>query len=86
MNIADYIHANASKIPDHTAIYESGNTITYAQLSNKINTVVEELNGVGIQSQQGVAILGYNNSDFIVAVFAVMQLGAVCTSFARSYE
>ena len=63
--------------PSSTAIIEKGSFITYEELINKINFSAECFLNEGIKNNDIVGILSLNNSNFIISVIALWQIGTI---------
>ncbi len=68
---------NKNYNPSSNAIIENDNFISYEELINKINISADTFLKEGIKKNDFVGILSSNNSDFIITVTALWQIGAI---------
>ena len=60
-----------------TAIIENDHSITYKELLDKINFLSEYFDKSDIKQEDFVGIISSNNSEFIITVIALWQIGAI---------
>ena len=78
MNIASWIERNAQFSPEKVAIYFAGQTITYAELNQQINTAARMLSGtLNVGHGDRVSLLSTNIPEYLVALFACAKIGAI---------
>ncbi|MCW2242112.1 AMP-binding protein [Azospirillum canadense] len=75
--IADALYARAALAPDRPFLLFGEQTITYGAMAALVDAAVERLAGHGIQAGQTVAMLVGNRPGFLVAWFALSELGAI---------
>jgi acyl-CoA synthetase (AMP-forming)/AMP-acid ligase II len=63
---------------DHPALIDpiAGTTMTHAQLHQQIDSVAEQLAGLGVSAGDRVALSTANGSDLIVTALAIVAIGA----------
>ena len=59
------------------AIFANNISVTYRELSHRVNVASYELNKYGIDVEQRIAVLLPDSIDLVVWFFAIMQVGAV---------
>ncbi len=75
MNVLERIRKKNLKIKDnHPAIITSEEIISYTQLNNKIHSYAEYFYSQGIRQKNKIAILGNNNSEYLISVLALWEL------------
>lgn len=75
--LGNWIRRRAVKSRDFPAIEFRDQTLTYAELSRRIDTLAAALAARGISRGDRVAYLGGNHPSFIEAMFATTLLGAI---------
>lgn len=75
-NALTYFEKNALNRPNAVAIQGEKQTLTYAELNKKANQLAHYLHEKGIREYQKVALHFYRNPEYIIAVIAVLKLGA----------
>ncbi len=63
--------------PNEIAIRSSSSSLKYDELSNQILTSVFYLKQIGVKQNDFIGITGDNSYQFIIAIFALWQIGAV---------
>ncbi len=84
MNLAyDCLEKSAARIPNRPAImdYETGNTWTYAELDKDVNKLANALMSMGVNKGDRVAVYLPNIPPYVMAVLAIMKVGAIYTPF-----
>jgi len=78
MNLADLIDRNAAFTPDKAALRFEGETLSYAELSERITCAARALRSrLGVGRGDRVAILALNHPDYLVLLYACARLGAM---------
>lgn len=75
--LSDIIPSQTSKRPEAEAVCDPDESLTYAQLAERVNAVARGLHGAGIAPGDRVAVVMPNSVDFIVAHFGVLAAGAI---------
>ncbi|MBT3553457.1 MAG: AMP-binding protein [Rhodospirillaceae bacterium] len=84
MNLAqDCLEKAALRIPNRPAIidFETAATITYSELNGKVNAIANALISMGIEKGDRVAVYLPNIPQYVMAVLAIMKVGAVYVPF-----
>jgi 2-aminobenzoate-CoA ligase len=79
LNLADFLvdrHIREGR-GDNVAIKFMDKTITYAQLQQLVNKFGNALKGTGAEAQDRIGIRLVNSPQAIVAIFAIMKIGAI---------
>lgn len=79
LNLADFLvdrHIREGR-GDNVAIKFMDKTITYAQLQQMVNKFGNALKGAGAEAQDRIGIRLVNSPQAIVAIFAIMKIGAI---------
>jgi 4-coumarate--CoA ligase len=87
VSVTDYVFVRAHEHPDRTAIVEveSGRSLTYRQLAERIRLGRARLAEAGARPGDVVALMAPNGIDYPVAFHAVVSLGAVVTTMNPNY-
>ncbi len=80
MNITDLLTEHARDRADHPAIEDGQRVVTYGALDREINAMAGNLQGVGIERGDIVAVLLDDSADHLVLVCALARIGAVIFS------
>lgn len=77
--VGEIIEWSAQNYPDKTALIykEKKHHFTFNELNKKINQFANSLAELGVQKGDVVSAFLYNNSEFVIALFASAKLGAV---------
>ncbi len=75
--ITDWLYALAQATPEKTFLYFADRQITYRQMADMVSVCAQRLHAQGIAAGQNVAMLCGNRPAFLIAWFAVSELGAV---------
>ncbi|UCE30514.1 MAG: AMP-binding protein [Burkholderiales bacterium] len=75
--LGDIPRLGAKRHPDRVALVFGDDKLTYAELDAAANRFAAILAANGVVAGDRVALLDENTSDFPVAVFAVLKLGAI---------
>ena len=78
------LEKHARKRPDHIAIRYENVTYTYDQLNRKANKLAHYLASQGISSGDVVAVVLENRPETIIAVMAIVKLGAIASMINTS--
>ncbi|MCP3405501.1 class I adenylate-forming enzyme family protein [Bradyrhizobium sp. CCGB01] len=77
-DLCTLIERNAAFTPNKPAIHFEGETLTYADLSRRINGAARALKiTLGVNRGDRVALLGLNRPDYLVLLYACARLGAI---------
>lgn len=76
MNIVDTIIENARHHPDHPAILQGDQTITYRQLIDEVLAVADALRKAGIAQGHRIAVRSPDGADYVIKTLAVLKCGA----------
>lgn len=89
MNLGRMLEESSHRYPNNAAILYDGKSLTYEALHSAVNSLGNELRGLGIQKGDKVAIMLPNCPEFVISYFAVQKLGAVAVTvniLSTSYE
>ncbi|SMH30880.1 class I adenylate-forming enzyme family protein [Azospirillum agricola] len=75
--IADALYARAAATPDRPFLLFGERTITYGAMAALVDSAVERLAARGVAAGRTVAMLVGNRPGFLVAWFALSELGAI---------
>ncbi|MEO8907829.1 MAG: AMP-binding protein, partial [Microbacteriaceae bacterium] len=76
--LGSWMAKRSLKTPDKTALIVAGDErVTYRELADRVDGIATVLWHRGIRKGDSVAYLGENSQDFVAALFACAQLGAV---------
>ena len=70
----------ANRTPDKTAFHwvERGRTLSYANAVAGMEQVAGALAGLGVERGDRVGVFAHNGMDYLLAMFGVWRLGAIC--------
>ncbi len=77
MNFVSGYRRTADRQPDHPAVVMGDRTLTYAQLIQQAQHVAGGLEAAGLQRGDRVLIFSENRPEYLVALLATAQLGAI---------
>ncbi len=63
------------KMPDKTAAFFEGETITYSELNRKANQLAGLLRQKGVAANQAVAIMVHRSLDMIIGILGILKAG-----------
>lgn len=79
-SIAYWIHKRAEITPNRTALISEQNRYTYKELSEKVTQMASVLHHeYKLEKGERVAILSYNREEYMIAYFAIAQLGLIAS-------
>lgn len=71
--------------PDHVAVVDRGQSLTYKQLNERANQLAHHLRGKGVKPDDQVAIMLDKSLDMIVSILAVMKAGGAYVPIDPDY-
>ncbi len=78
MNIANWIDRNATYSPDKVAVYFERQTLTYAELAERIEKAARMLSlTLGVKHGDRVSLLATNIPEYLIVFFACARIGAI---------
>lgn len=78
MNISQWIERHADFSPNKVALYDEGQSLTYAALAQAIDATARMLKcELGIGRGDRVALISYNRPEYVMLLFACARLGAM---------
>jgi acyl-CoA synthetase (AMP-forming)/AMP-acid ligase II/ABC-type nitrate/sulfonate/bicarbonate transport system permease component len=77
MIVRDHLERQATERPDKVAILFKDERITFSDLDTRSNQLAHRLLNVGVGKGDRVVLLFQNCSEFCVAYFAILKIGAV---------
>jgi acyl-CoA synthetase (AMP-forming)/AMP-acid ligase II len=85
--LAEFVLARAAKYGQRAALIDAatGRTITYAELPALVGRVAASLARLGIAKGDVCAVFAANSPEYLIAVLAVVSLGAVVTTASPLY-
>ncbi|MDF2442040.1 MAG: fatty-acyl-CoA synthase [Subtercola sp.] len=76
MGMAEWLRRRALRDPNHPALTFEKLTLTFEGLQARVEQTADVLADQGTRPGDRVAYLGFNHSEFLVAMFATIRLGA----------
>jgi acyl-CoA synthetase (AMP-forming)/AMP-acid ligase II len=76
LNVADGIFHNARRRPDHPALVDRGEAITYSDLADRVARTAGHLGNIGVAPRDIVGIPLNDDADHVVALMALAWMGA----------
>ncbi|MGY8668929.1 AMP-binding protein [Bradyrhizobium sp. UFLA05-109] len=78
MDLCTLIERNAAFAPNRPAIHFEGETLSYADLSGRIDRAARAMKfALGVKRSDRVALLSLNRPDYLVLLYACARLGAI---------
>ena len=77
MNTVEFLTISASIVPEREALVCNGTRLTYLQVQERVNRLVNALQDLGVERGQKVAIMALNSHRYIETYYACAKLGAV---------
>ncbi|MCK5257230.1 MAG: AMP-binding protein, partial [Deltaproteobacteria bacterium] len=77
MNVGKVLSETARRMPQKTAVIFKDEKIDFAALDLRATRLANKLQGSDVKKGDRVAIILPNSSQFVVAYFAVMKMGAI---------
>lgn len=77
MLLQDHLDRTVGRLPDKAALICGDGRITYAELSDRVETLASALAAAGVTRSERVALFFDNDVDFVVGVYATLKVGAV---------
>ncbi len=83
--MVELFEQQAAKTPDKTAVVYEGESLTYAQLNARANSLARRLRSMGVQPDNFVAIIAERSLEMICAIFAVLKSGGAYLPIDPAY-
>jgi len=77
MNTAEFLTISASIVPEREALVCNGTRLTYLQVQERVNRLVNALMDLGVERGHKVAVMALNSHHYIETYYACAKLGAV---------
>jgi long-chain acyl-CoA synthetase len=77
MRVEGFLRESLRRFPDKTALVAGEARLTYRELSARVAGLARELHARGVQRGDRVVVFLHNSADAAVAIFAVLEAGAV---------
>ena len=77
MNLATLLENTAARRPDHAAIRFKDQTVTYAQLSHRVESLAAGLSSAGLKPGDVCVLMMPNSIHWVTIYYALAKLGAV---------
>ena len=84
--VRELLLSSANKVPNNTAVVEDDRRISYQELLSMVEALSSYLHSHGIKKGDAVVILLPNSIEFVVAFFAVANLGAISVPVNTAYK
>lgn len=75
--LTDFLESAAGWLPRRTAVIFYGQSLTYAQLNQKVNQFAHVLHGLGVTPGDRVMVVLPNMPQIVIAFYAILRIGAV---------
>ena len=82
--VIEQIVAQCAARPGQVALVESGRSISYGELGQRIDRVAASLQRDGVQAGESVALCATSTLDYVVAMLGVLRCGAVAVPLPNS--
>ena len=76
-NFSDFLQESAEKYPEHIAIYDEGQQISYQRFNSLVRDCAENLYRAGLRPGDKVIVQLPNHYSFYIIFFALIRLGAL---------
>jgi len=86
ITLLQVIKENAAQKPDHMMIWFKGNTISYRQFAEYVDTLAKALAGIGVKKGDRVALIMPNCPQIIISQFAVWKAGGITAQVNPLYS
>ncbi len=83
--LADIIHEQVLKHPDHPALVFEGVRWNYEQFEQKAVEIASQLHGLGVRRSDRVGIFMGRSADLIATIYAILKLGATYVPLDPAY-
>jgi len=77
LNLGQNLKVNAKKFSNKTALMDSGRTLTYAQLNQRVNRLSHSLLSLGLSKGEKVAVFMENSIEIVEMYLATAKTGLV---------
>ena len=77
MNLATFLTETTSNRPDHIAIRFQDQTVTYAELNRRVDSLAWGLSAVGVKPADVCVLMMPNSINWVTVYYALAKLGAV---------
>lgn len=84
--IKELLLSSVEKFPNNVAVVEEGQKISYKELGSKVDIFSSYLSSKGIKKGDAVVILLPNSIEFVVAFFALANIGAISVPVNTAYK
>lgn len=78
LTIGNSLRMTARRVPDDPALVFEDRSYTYAELDAEVDRTAAALRGFGLDRGDRLAVMATNSDRFIVVLYAVQRLGAIC--------
>jgi long-chain acyl-CoA synthetase len=76
MNLADFLTETSRRIPDHPAILYEGNSITYAEMSRKVDALCRGFTHLGLKPGDVCVQMMPSSLNWVLVYYALAKMGA----------
>ena len=77
MNLADFLTDTSNRIPDHQAILYEGNSITFAEMSRKVDALCRRFSRSGLKPGDVCIQMMPSSLNWALVYYALAKMGAV---------
>jgi len=77
MNIAFFLTETSARIPDHPAIHSEGQTVTYREMTRRVDALAHGLTTLGLDPGDVCVLMMPSSLSWALAYYALAKLGAV---------
>ena len=77
MNLTQLIHANVQKHQEQPAVCYQGQSLTYAELGDRVARLAGVLKELGVGAGDRIALMAMNSSRYVEVLFGVPWAGGV---------
>ena len=81
--LADGVELAAEQKPDAVAVSDNERSLTWRELSQRVNAGVGVLSAAGVRSEAAVVLISGNTAEGVVAYHAILRAGATCIALDR---
>ena len=83
--IVQLFEEQVEKTPDHIAVIFEEESITYKELNERVNVLAHHLRGLGVRSDDYVAIMAERSIEMIVGIYGVIKAGGAYVPIDSSH-
>jgi long-chain acyl-CoA synthetase len=84
-SLYEILRTTAIEVPDATATFFLGASLTYAEIKQQADQLAAALHGLGVKKGDRVGVMLPNCPQYTIAAFAILRLGAIVVNINPLY-